>query len=341
MRKNLQTAGNVAIFCLLAVAVLLLSSGVSYAAMALLTDDTYTDAHHASAQYAVKPDVKVNDALGQTGYLKFDLSPLPPGMTADAVEKATLLLYVTDIKREGIFEVRRIGPPSQLGGWNEWSLNYNNSAGLASIEDLVATAALNPTYKGRFIGIDVTSLVKAWVSGSAVNNGLALVPVVGSGINVTIDSKDDKKYSHEARLEIGLNGIQGLIGASGPIGETGLTGETGPIGPTGATGAIGLTGPTGAIGLTGADWCNRSNGSNWSNRSNGSNWCKRGNWYERNQWSHRSNWASRVRNHRSHRSNRSSRDKWNKWGHRSHRSNRSSCAGCHWRQHRGKFSWYW
>ena len=44
MKKNIRNAGNVYIFsCLLAVAVLLLSSGVSYAAEALLTDDTYTD----------------------------------------------------------------------------------------------------------------------------------------------------------------------------------------------------------------------------------------------------------------------------------------------------------
>ena len=70
----------------------------------------------------------MNDSAGQTGYLKFDLSTLPPGMSEDAVEKATLILYVSDIKSEGVFEVRRIGPPNALGGWNEWSLNYKNSA---------------------------------------------------------------------------------------------------------------------------------------------------------------------------------------------------------------------
>ena len=248
MKKNLQSAGYASLFCLLAIAVLLLSSGVSYAAEALLTDDTYTDVHHASAQYAVKPYLKVNDSAGQTGYLKFDLSTLPLGMTGDDIEKATLILYVSDIKSEGIFEVRRIGAPSPLGGWNEWSLNYKNSAGLASIEDLVATTGLNPTFKGRFIGIDVTSLVKAWINGSAINNGLALVPVVGSGLNVTFDTKDDKGYSHEARLEIGVVGIEGFIGPQGPQGIQGATGPQGPQGPQGIQGETGPQGPAGTPG---------------------------------------------------------------------------------------------
>ena len=73
MKKKFQGIGSIHLFCLLvAVAVFLLSSGVSYAAQALLTDDTYTDAHHASAQYAVKPYIKVNDSAEQTGYLKLD-----------------------------------------------------------------------------------------------------------------------------------------------------------------------------------------------------------------------------------------------------------------------------
>ncbi len=120
MKNLFRNTGNVFILCLLAVAVLLLNSGVSFAAGALLTDDTYTDAHHAAAQFAVKPHMKVNDSAEQTGYLKFDLSTLPPGVTGDDVEKATLILYVSDIKNEGVFEVRRIGAPSPLGRWNEW-----------------------------------------------------------------------------------------------------------------------------------------------------------------------------------------------------------------------------
>ena len=236
MKKKFQGIGSIHLFCLLvAVAVFLLSSGVSYAAQALLTDDTYTDANHASAQYAVKPYVKVNDSAEQTGYLKFDLSTLPPGVTGDDVEKATLILYVTNLKSEGIFEVRRIGTPSPLGGWNEWSLNYKNSAGLATIEDLVATTAINPTFKGRFIGVDVTSLVKSWIDGTAVNNGLALVPVAGSGLNIVFDSKDDKGYSHEARLEIGLIGPQGPTGPQGPEGPAGQPGTILPTCPAGAS----------------------------------------------------------------------------------------------------------
>jgi hypothetical protein len=257
MKKNLQSSGNVLILSLMIAAVLFFCSGVSYAAEALLTDDTYTDAHHTSTSYATKPEIKVNFAVGQTGYLKFDLSPLPPGMMSDAVEKATLILFVTDIKKSGQFEVRRIGP-SAVGGWNEWSLNYSTAGGIAPIADLITTSALDTTFKGRFIGIDVTSLVKAWIDGTAVNNGLALVPVTNSELNVSFDTKDDTGRSHEARLEIGLTGLEGLTGtsgATGPIGATGpvgITGATGPVGITGATGPVGITGATGPVGITGA-----------------------------------------------------------------------------------------
>ena len=67
---------------------------------------------------------------------------------------------------------------------------------------MIATVPIDFSNANRFIGIDVTDLVKAWVSGAAANNGLALVPVEVSGIAIELDSKDNQGTSHEAKLEI-------------------------------------------------------------------------------------------------------------------------------------------
>jgi hypothetical protein len=100
-----------------------------------------------------------------------------------------------------------------------------------------------------FISIDVTTWVKAWVSGTLVNEGFQIEPGASvTTLNLYFDSKEATQTSHEPRLEIELSNV----GPQGPAGPTGATGPAGPTGPTGGQGLTGLQGPPGVPGLPGA-----------------------------------------------------------------------------------------
>ena len=215
MKKCSTGKSKLLVLTLLALAVVLFCSGASFAAQGLLTDDTYTDSNHSSKTYWNSPTVNVTASPLQTGYFKFDLSPLGDKPAA-AIEKVTLILFVEKVKKGGFYEVRRVGPSASTG-WTEWALTYGTSSSIAPISDLIATVPIDSNYEKRFIGVDVTNLVKEWVSGAVVNNGIAILPVAGSDIAIQLDSKDNKTTSHEAKLEVSFMPVIGDTGPTGPI----------------------------------------------------------------------------------------------------------------------------
>ena len=113
--KNCSTGkSKVLVLALLALAVVLLCSGASFAAQGLLTDDTYADSTHVAKKYWNAPIVKVTAAPFQAGYFKFDLSPLGD-KPADAIEKATLILFVDECKEGRIFRGQADWPFRRMG----------------------------------------------------------------------------------------------------------------------------------------------------------------------------------------------------------------------------------
>ncbi|SHI67840.1 Collagen triple helix repeat-containing protein, partial [Clostridium cavendishii DSM 21758] len=120
-----------------------------------------------------------------------------------------------------------------------------------------APQMVNSGYKGyvsgcdvyQYIRIDITDLVRNWLSEYYPNYGIALVED-DCGKLVFFASSRSKYPPYLVIYEENCN-----ICCKGPTGATGARGATGPTGPTGATGAtglIGVTGPTGATGVTGA-----------------------------------------------------------------------------------------
>jgi TGF-beta propeptide len=151
------------------------------------------------------------------GFLRFDLSSLPGGATID---KAVLRLWTGDVEHSGTVDVLPV-----LEAWEERTLTPENTPMVGSS---VASFGVEKADQQHFVSVDVTALVRDWLSGVQANYGLALV---GSGLaplDVTFDSKENELTSHAAEVELVLGSVAGTEGPQGPVGPTGPTGPPGP-----------------------------------------------------------------------------------------------------------------
>lgn len=238
------------------------------AAQIPVTDDTFITTAEPAKNFGSFPALVVESptatglmgSVGQPGgftttsYIRFDLaSYVPPGVNSSNVSKATLRLYVDAILSAGTFDVYLAGAP-----WSENTVTVNTPA--PGFGPLV-TGGVPVKTAMKYVDIDLTSAVSAWLSGTA-NYGLILVPSTGSNLFAAFDSKESPLTSHDPQLTMtlveagpqgpqGVEGPAGPTGATGPAGPTGQAGPAGPQGPAGAAGAVGQTGPTGPVGPPG------------------------------------------------------------------------------------------
>ncbi len=220
-------------------ALLLLLPVNSRAQEARLTDDAYTSAAAPTTNYGSAAALVVDGTAHKDAFLKFDLSTLPPGTTGATVAKATLIVWADAELHKGAFDVYRVST-----AWGEKTITYSTAPALGTVDAAGVMAAAG----AQFVSVDLTQLVKDWLNGTEVNNGIALVPSPGSAISAAFDSKENTATSHQAVLQITLTGPVGPQGPQGPSGANGLSGPPGPQGPPG----IGLPGPSGAPGAPGA-----------------------------------------------------------------------------------------
>jgi len=93
------------------------------------------------------------------------------------------------------------------------------------------------------------------------NNGIALIPSLGSDIRVAFDSKENLQTSHMMELDITpAGGLPGPAGPPGPAAADGIDGAAGPVGPAGPPGPRGSTGRTGTRGPRGPQGVRGSQG---------------------------------------------------------------------------------
>lgn len=222
-----------------------LQCGTSFAQQATLAADVGVNSLHPAANYGGLTNLYVGN--GASSLLKFDLSTLPPSVTAAQVARATLRLYVNRVDVPGTVSLTAL-----TGGWDEATVTQQSLPAMAS----TAAGSLNVSQMNQFVTVDVTALVQAWVALPSSNFGLSLT---SSAANVVFDSKENDETAHPAVLEIALAGSS-VAGAKGDKGDKGDTGAQGPIGPQGPAGPAGVQGipgaqgpqgPQGAAGLTG------------------------------------------------------------------------------------------
>ncbi len=218
----------------------LLGLGLAAALPALaLEAPLAADTHVATLQPAVNfgslPTLNIGG--GSSALLRFDLGTLPAATTAAKLVKANLVFYVNRVGAPGAVELQTVN-----GGWTEagvTAMTAPPTSGAGSGTSLPVTGA------GQFMAVDVTAVVKGWISNPGTNFGFALVPALSApGTVVFLDSKENTATAHVARLDL-------TLADQGPKGDKGDRGDTGPQGPAGLPGAKGDTGPQGAPGTQG------------------------------------------------------------------------------------------
>ena len=219
--------------------------------------DTYVQSGTASAQnFGALATILVGPETGATqnkGLLRFEASGLS-GVTATDVQKAVLWLYVNRVTVAGSVDVWDV-----TSSWSESTATWNLQPTAGSNQGTIPV-----TSAGQWVGLDVTLLVKGWLTVPSTNYGVMLRTTTSNTTSVAFDSKENTTTSHEAQLQIVLFGPPGATGpagptaprawrvwATGPSGPAGIAGATGPSGPAGIAGATGPSGPAGIAGATG------------------------------------------------------------------------------------------
>lgn len=203
------------------------------------TDDAYVSNYQPKINYGAAQFLIVNGVINNA-FVQFDLSSLPAGYTSANVAKATLRLYVNTVSAPGTFNVNYV-----LGSWSEKGITGRTvpAIGATVVSGVVVSAGMT----GKFLVIDITPALDAWLDGIVTNDGLAFVG--DSAIDVVFTSKENTAASHPPELDIIFN-ANGLQGTPGPQGPQGLQGPAGPQGPQGYVGITGPQGPPGPAGIT-------------------------------------------------------------------------------------------
>lgn len=161
---------------------------------AILTDDAYTDQNNPTVNYGASQHI-VNDQSVFHGLIKFDLSTLPAGTTGGDVAKANLKLFVNAVVGSGEFFVAPALTP-----WDEETVTAATLPGIA-----VTLTSPTVTQANDFVVVDVTSFVVDWLDGVTDNNGFVIEIPAPTVLDMRLDSKENRRTSHEPKLEIILN----------------------------------------------------------------------------------------------------------------------------------------
>ena len=165
-----------------------------------------------------------SNAPGNTGLFQFDLSNLPAGTTAANIGKATLTVYLNKVLVAGGLNFAEVSTP-----WSESAVTFaTRPSGIGAFATNVPVSA-----SGEYVTVDVTNVVKSWVSGALPNYGVEVTASLSSPTtSVVLDSKESTTTSHPAQLDItivsqGPQGTQGTQGSQGSQGPQGLQGPQG------------------------------------------------------------------------------------------------------------------
>jgi hypothetical protein len=206
----------------------LLSPAFVRAQQPILTADAAINSAATTTNYGASTSLTISST--STALLNFNVADmLPSGLTASQVVKARLIFYPTTVTTGGtvyLFEVNST--------WSETGVTYAKKPTIATSSS--GSSSINVA--NSFHDMDVTTLVRDWITKPSSNYGIALK---GSGsTNLVIDSKENTGTGHAPTLEIVLSGPIGPAGPTGATGAKGATGGTGPQGPQGPAGTVQL-----------------------------------------------------------------------------------------------------
>jgi len=176
-----------------------------------VADATLRTAQPAS-NFGALPQLQVDNST--YALIRFDLSALPTGLTYASIAQATMRLYVNRVTSPGFINFSLVESP-----WTETSATAANMPTLGA--GLPIPLAINDV--NTYYVVDVTQLVRDWVSTPSIAHGLLLT--APSPTAVFFDSKENTATSHAAAISVVLNGP---AGPPCPQGPRGLTDPAGP-----------------------------------------------------------------------------------------------------------------
>ncbi|HTE06210.1 MAG TPA: DNRLRE domain-containing protein [Planctomycetota bacterium] len=210
---------------------------------AIVSDDAYTAPN--SNKHSDEPFLRVKDPAN-VGYIRFDIGDLPDGVVGDDISKAVMRLRVRKVVKAGSFQCSRAS-----GAWDEQTIG--GVAAPTAAAPIGSPIALSEADVGKWVSIDVTAVMRDWVDGTFVNDGISIATGPDGG-SFEFESKEANK-GHEPQLGYFLTatpGVQGPQGEIGPAGPAGSQGETGPSGDAGLQGEAGSQGEPGPAGEAGS-----------------------------------------------------------------------------------------
>ena len=140
-----------------------------------VTDDTYilsgsATNHGTATTLIVKSSTGTGSNAAESAFIRFDLSALPTGFAAASVQKATLKLFVDTVTTAGSIDVCQL---ASTPAWTESGLNGSNAANIPACTTVASPeiAVAISTDVDSYVVVDVTPIVKYWLSNSGSNNG--------------------------------------------------------------------------------------------------------------------------------------------------------------------------
>ena len=95
------------------------------------------------------------------------------------------------------------------------------ASAVPALGTLVGTLAVAATDLNRFVVVDVTNVVQAWLAGTLTNGGLALVPSAADPVRVTLDSKEATGTSQAPEIEVAMMTAADITAVGAGLGLTG------------------------------------------------------------------------------------------------------------------------
>ena len=144
----------------------------------------------------------------QDALVFFDLNGLPPAFSAANVIGARLRFYMAKVIKPGDLAIHRALDP-----WDE------DKDGPAPGTDAtpIATVLAGKIASKRFVVVDVTPTVKAWLAMPTSNNGLAIIAAGASPtLKASLGAKEGPGVGQPAELEIEVNPAGGVYQNADP-----------------------------------------------------------------------------------------------------------------------------
>ena len=143
----------------------------------------------------------VTSATAKNIFLGFELDALPEGTKADQIAAATLRLFINVAPAVGNLEIYRAD-----GSWSE------TTGAVPTMGTLVGTVTLSGLSfaASNYLDIDITTLVRQWMTDQVTNPGLAIKAASGATVSFSFDSKEASTISHAPSLQVAFTTVRTL-----------------------------------------------------------------------------------------------------------------------------------